>query len=144
MPPCARTASLSSGSAEYESGVHPGSTFLGVVFALLSFAGLWYLTQTFAAYFALSPPSNTKDAYFVVRAVEMVSGVGEWLVWRNGVWDSVAGPSYRLGCRHGGQAPPPTRAQNIGYNGSGGGCIRSAFRAAINCSNSCFADSLQE
>jgi hypothetical protein len=60
--------------AQNLNGINPVSTFLGAMFALLSAAGLWYLTQTFAEYFALHP-SDPDDAYFVVRVTAVSRNV---------------------------------------------------------------------
>jgi Protein of unknown function (DUF3082) len=48
------------------NGVNPVVTLFGSFFALVCAAGLWYLTQSFATYFAMHP-SDPSDAYFVVR-----------------------------------------------------------------------------
>ena len=47
------------------NGVNPITTLFGAIFALACAVGLWLLTQTLAAYFALHPSDS--DIYFVER-----------------------------------------------------------------------------
>jgi Protein of unknown function (DUF3082) len=56
--------------AQNLNGVDPISTLLGAIFALTCATGLWYLTQSLAAYFASHPAAS--DVYFVER-VTLVS-----------------------------------------------------------------------